>query len=362
MKWVFLMAACAWVGGGLIAAPQFYLNEVEVTSTSALGSVAYNQSVSIRVTFEADAVSDGTLFEVKGGGGNASVTEVYKRLAITLEEGALQGIVAGKNGTDVLLGGAALLDTLPEGTVRAVMVIETTTGTSVAPRALAVGGSVQAGSNFNFDNLAGSAWSANAPFDTWSVSDAITSLEVFTDVAWTTTEMEEYVTPPAEPEVILEVEGDVTWPEEAPDKVCFKGGTLVIPQGTTINTLRLTEDSGEGSLVVYGCIEGIDSGEPLMTALELPTNLTLTLAEGALFLMDGRLSAPVEVTGLVTLGAASEQGTLTLDTVTVTETGALSVVRGCLEVYECPKVTVQEGAALRRWVAPGFAFKVSYQQ
>ena len=111
----------AWLAGLVIllgamvkAAPVCYWNGEKVASPEALGAVAYNQSVSILVTFDADAVANGTLVEVKGGGGNDSTPNVYKRLAVTLDADGLKGIVAGRNGTDVTLGGSALLTRLAE--------------------------------------------------------------------------------------------------------------------------------------------------------------------------------------------------------------------------------------------------------
>lgn len=55
------------------AAPTYYWNGTKVASLEEFGEVAYNQSVSIMVTFDADQVGTGTLVEVKGGGGNTSV-------------------------------------------------------------------------------------------------------------------------------------------------------------------------------------------------------------------------------------------------------------------------------------------------
>lgn len=352
---------CAGVllAGVLGAAPALKWNGSSVDALSAFGEIACNQSFSILLTFDASQVAAGDLFSLKGGGGNDSSKDVYKRIAVRLEDGMLQAIVAGKNGSDVLLGGEALLNALPDGMVSVAMVIETTTGTAIAPRAIATGGTQRIGQNFNFDNVAGSTWPANAPFDTWHMAEGVTQLEVFTSVAWSETEMARQVHPVATAEVELAVEGEVLWPGTAPDKVCFKGGTLVIPQGVTVETLRLSDDSGAGRLVVQGRVEGKDSGEPQMTALELPAMLTVELADGARFLMEGRVVAPVEIEGNVTLGAAREQGTLTLDKVTVSRGSTVSVAQGCLEVYAWPAaVAVEEGAAFRRWLAPGFTFKV----
>ena len=357
----------AWLAGLVIllgamvkAAPVCYWNGEKVASPEALGAVAYNQSVSILVTFDADAVANGTLVEVKGGGGNASTQNVYKRLAVTLDADGLKGIVAGKNGTDVTLGGSALLTTLPKGMVRVAMVIETSSGTSIAPRAIATGGSQRSGSDFNFDNVAGSSsgssWSENAPFNLWSVADSVTSVEVYPGVAWKADEMAQQVVEPAEPEQVLEVVGTVTYPEEAPDKLCFKGGTLVIPQGVTVETLRLTADSGEGSVLVKGALIGRDTAEPGIPAFELPP--MIEVADGGTLQMDGRISGVVSISGTVTLSAATAKGTLTLDTIEVEEGARVTIPQGCLEVYAAPKFAAEEGAAFRRWVAPGFQVRL----
>lgn len=54
-----------------------------------------------------------------------------------------------------------------------------------------------------------------------------------------------------------------------------------------------------------------------------------------------------------------QEGTLTLDAVAGRRGSAVSVERGCLEVYAwSAAVAVEEGAAFRRWFAPGFTFKV----
>ena len=51
---------------------------------------------------------------------------------------------------------------------------------------VATGGTVKNnGSGFNFDNTAVSgAWGDYAPFDTWELSDAVTAVDVVTDIAW----------------------------------------------------------------------------------------------------------------------------------------------------------------------------------
>ena len=360
MRFLLLVGCCAVAFGSVWATPTLSWNGKTVASLSEFGSVAYNQSFSVLVTFSPAEVTNGTLFEVKGGGGNASTQNVYKRLAVTLDAGGLKGIVAGKNGTDVTLGGSALLTTLPKGMVRVAMVIETSSGTSIDPRAIATGGSQRSGSGFNFDNVAGSSsgssWSANAPFNLWRVADSVTSVEVYPGVAWKADEMAQQVVEPAEPEQVLEVVGMVTYPEEAPDKFCFKGGTLVIPQGVTVASLRLTADSGEGTVLVKGALIGRDTAEPGIPAFELPP--TIEVADGGTLQMDGRISGVVSISGTVTLSAATARGTMTLDTIEVEEGARVTIPQGCLEVYAAPKFAAEEGAAFRRWVAPGFQVRL----
>ena len=332
----------------------------ELVPSFAGRQVAYNESFSMAVRFDPALVQSGTLVEVKGGGGNTTVQNVQKRVAVTLENGQLCGMVAGKDGNSIMVGDAPLLTTLPTGEVRAAMAVaNTTSGTSVTVRSQATGGLMRSKERFKFDNVAGTQWSANAPFNTWTVAQGVTAVEVVTGVAWNEAALAEKVTLPSEEEAlgrVLEVVGTVTYPEEAPDKVRFKGGTLVIPQGMTVETLRLTADSGDGMLVVRGALVGRDSAEPHIPAFELPP--TIVLDDGGMLQMDGRITSAVTLSGAVTLSAATAGGTLTLDTITVEEGARVTIPQGCLEVYACPKLEASEGAAFRRWVAPGFQVRI----
>lgn len=325
-------------------------------------SVAYNESFSMLITFNADAVANGTLVEVKGGGGNPSVQNVQKRVAVTLENGQLCGMVAGKDGNSIVVGDEPLLTTLPTGEVRAAMAIANTeSGTGVTVRSQATGGAMRSKDRFNFDNVAGSAWSANAPFDTWAMAQGITSVEVVTDKAWAAEEIAEKVAVTPEDVKtgeVLEVAGQVVWPETVPERIRFKGGTLVIPQGVTLETLRLTEDSGSGTLLIQGALIGQDTSEPGIPAFELPRALTVKVVDGGTLQMDGRISATVEISGAVTLSAATEAGTLSLDVISLDKDAKVTLPKGCLEVYACPKVTPMVGAAFRRWVAPGYQIRL----
>ena len=344
-----------------VVAPVLFWDGAVVPSFSGK-TLAYHASFSALVTFDASEVSSGTLFEVKGGGGNDSVKDVYKRVAVTLEEGALEGFVSGKDGNPVLLGDAALLSALPTGEVRAAIAIaNTSTGENLTARSQATGGAIRTKDKFNFNNVAGTNWVANAPFDTWSVAEGVTSVELFPNVAWSQEEIAERVlvtSGTSGTESVLEVAEDVTWTEESFEKIRFKGGTLVIPQGVTVQTLRLTDDSGTGTILVEGALVGVDTAEPGIAAFDLPSALTVTVADGGTLQMDGRISASVTVSGAVTLSAATATGVLTLDSVTVQDDATVTIPTGCLEVYACPNLEAETGAAFRRWVAPGYQLRL----
>lgn len=157
----------------------------------------------------------------------------------------------------------------------------------------------------------------------------------------------------------LVVSGEVAWPEDGSSPmVCFQGGTLTISAGATVNGLRVMEDSAGGTLRVFGALHGVDSGEPARTAFPLPAEVTVILEDGAELFMDGRLSARVCVPGAAMLGAASEEGTLTLDAVEFGSEAQPQVMRGCVEVYRCRMFGVAEGAALRRWDCVGQRMRI----
>ena len=354
----------AWASTEMVAkvnGPLLFWNG-DLVPSFAGKSVAYNESFSMLVTFNADAVANGTLLEVKGGGGNTSVQNVQKRVAVTLENGQLCGMAAGKDGNSIVVGDAPLLTKLPTGEVRAAMAIANTeSGTGVTVRSQATGGTMRSKDKFNFDNVAGASWSANAPFDTWMVAQGITSVEVVTDKAWAAEEIaEKVVVTPEDVKTgeVLEVVDEVVWPETVPEQIRFKGGTLVIPQGVTLETLRLTEDSGAGTLLIQGALIGQDTSEPWIPAFELPRALTVKVVDGGTLQMDGRISATVEISGAVTLSAATEDGTLSLDVISLDKDAVVTLPKGCLEVYACPKVTPMVGAAFRRWVAPGYRIRL----
>lgn len=141
--------------------------------------------------------------------------------------------------------------------------------------------------------------------------------------------------------------------------VVFDGGTLTIPEGVTARRLRVAEGgSGTGTIVIASgaTLWGADTGEPWVPAFAIPPEVEVRVeAKGAL-LMDGRLSCPVTAVLGARLGAATETGTLTLDTLT-TE-GAPMVVQGCLEVYRVWDFAFAEGAALRRWDGNGYTLRL----
>lgn len=141
--------------------------------------------------------------------------------------------------------------------------------------------------------------------------------------------------------------------------IVFDGGTLIIPQDETLRRLRVAEGgSGTGTIVIESgaTLWGADTGEPWVPAFAIPPEVAVRVeAKGAL-LMDGRLSCPVTAVLGARLGAATETGTLTLDTLT-TE-GAPMVVQGCLEVYRVWDFAFAEGAALRRWDGSGYTLRL----
>lgn len=152
----------------------------------------------------------------------------------------------------------------------------------------------------------------------------------------------------------------LTWPAGAEElTVVFDGGTLTIPEGVTARRLRVAEGgSGTGRIVIASgaALEGADTGEPRVPAFAIPPEVEVRVeAKGAL-LMDGRLSCPVTAVLGARLGAATENGTLTLDNLT-TE-GTPMVVQGCLEVYRVWDFAFAEGAVLRRWDGNGYTLRL----
>ena len=152
----------------------------------------------------------------------------------------------------------------------------------------------------------------------------------------------------------------LTWPKGAEElTVVFDGGTLTVPEGVTGQRLRVAEGgSGTGTIVIASgaTLWGTDTGEPWVPAFAIPPEVEVRVeAKGAL-LMDGRLSCPVTAVLGARLGAATENGTLTLDNLT-TE-GTPMVVQGCLEVYRVWDFAFAEGAVLRRWDGNGYTLRL----
>lgn len=152
----------------------------------------------------------------------------------------------------------------------------------------------------------------------------------------------------------------LTWPKGAEElTVVFDGGTLTVPEGVTGQRLRVAEGGfGTGTIVIASgaTLWGTDTGEPWVPAFAIPPEVEVRVeAKGAL-LMDGRLSCPVTAVLGARLGAATENGTLTLDNLT-TE-GTPMVVQGCLEVYRVWDFAFAEGAVLRRWDGNGYTLRL----
>lgn len=152
----------------------------------------------------------------------------------------------------------------------------------------------------------------------------------------------------------------LTWPKGVEElTVVFDGGTLTVPEGVTGQRLRVAEGgSGTGRIVIASgaALWGTDTGEPWVPAFAIPLEVSVRVeAKGAL-LMDGRLSCPVTAVLGARLGAATENGTLTLDNLK-TE-GAPIVIMGCLEVYRVWDFKFAEGAVLRRWDGNGYTLRL----
>ena len=152
----------------------------------------------------------------------------------------------------------------------------------------------------------------------------------------------------------------LTWPAGTEElTVAFDGGTLTVPAGVSARRLRVAEGgSGTGTIVIASgaTLWGADTGEPWVPAFAIPPEVEVRVENKGVLQMDGRLSCPVTAALGARLGAATEAGTLTLDTL-ATE-GAPMVVQGCLEVYRVWPFVFAEGAALRRWDGSGYTLRL----
>ena len=152
----------------------------------------------------------------------------------------------------------------------------------------------------------------------------------------------------------------LTWPAGTEElTVAFDGGTLTVPAGVSARRLRVAEGgSGTGTIVIASgaTLWGADTGEPWVPAFAIPPEVEVRVENKGVLQMDGRLSCPVTAALGARLGAATEAGTLTLDTL-ATE-GAPMVVQGCLEVYRAWPFVFAEGAALRRWDGSGYTLRL----
>ena len=152
----------------------------------------------------------------------------------------------------------------------------------------------------------------------------------------------------------------LTWPAGTEElTVAFDGGTLTVPAGVSARRLRVAEGgSGTGTIVIASgaTLWGADTGEPWVPAFAIPPEVEVRVENKGVLQMDGRLSCPVTAALGARLGAATEAGTLTLDTL-ATE-GAPMVVQGCLEVYRVWDFAFAEGAVLRRWDGNGYTLRL----
>ena len=162
-----------------------------------------------------------------------------------------------------------------------------------------------------------------------------------------------------EPQLTVGADG-LTWPAGTEElTVAFDGGTLTVPAGVSARRLRVAEGgSGTGTIVIASgaTLWGADTGEPWVPAFAIPPEVEVRVENKGVLQMDGRLSCPVTAALGARLGAATEAGTLTLDTL-ATE-GAPMVVQGCLEVYRVWDFAFAEGAVLRRWDGNGYTLRL----
>lgn len=158
------------------------------------------------------------------------------------------------------------------------------------------------------------------------------------------------------PTVTVGAEGAV-WPEGLAEAgVRFAGGTLLIPEGTTVRRLWTVGEPAGGTVRVEGTLAGEDAGEPAVPAFALPPGVRVEVARRGWLLMDGRLSCTVAPETGARLGAASAEGTLTLDD--LTGEGLAIAVQGVVETYRREVGPAVEGAAWVRLARPGWQVSV----
>lgn len=162
------LAAIGWAFGVFGATVTW--READGSCTAALGEVAYDSAMTVQAMMEiTDSTAAGDLLVLQGPGNDSTK---FKSLRITYTaDRDLVFQVAGKNGSTVNVG--TLRSGITAGTYAVAWTVPAG-GTNLAPKACA-GSSIATGSNFNFDN---SGTPANAPFDTWQVSDAVSALSV----------------------------------------------------------------------------------------------------------------------------------------------------------------------------------------
>ena len=188
MKKIAMMMAVALAG--VASAVTLTWNGESIDSLDGQ-SLAYNKSFSVLVTLSVADLDEGVNFWLSGGGNDSAKRKGFK---IDNATDGFYGRVAGKNG-DYTLGSTSkkLLDSPSGETIKVALVISNTdNGEKVTVKMVATGMAEvnEHGSGFNFNNSAASgSWGADAPFDTWFLSDAVTAVDVVTDTAWDNTTM-----------------------------------------------------------------------------------------------------------------------------------------------------------------------------
>lgn len=300
--------------------------------------LTYDETVTFQATVKlSDVTTSSTLLAVEGGSNSTSGS--YKGYYISVANGTLSVEVAGKNGTKATITSQ---DIVADRSYLAVLSIVNNTdeGTNVGVRAGITGGTVAtretSTSYFNFDNAENSTygWVAKAPFNVWTINEGLSSVTVTSGTALTADEITELIAVDASE---IPTGTTVEWSTDLEGtELLFTGGTLTIPNGTTVNAILISEESTGGTISISGTLDGVDTGEPGVTAFAFPAGMSVVLEEGGKFFMDGRLTAPMIVNGAsVEIGAGTEAGTLKIDSLTLGDDAAApQVTRGSVEIYD----------------------------
>lgn len=297
--------------------------------------LTYDETVTFQATVKlSDVTTSSTLLAVEGGSNNTSGN--YKGYYIEVEDSTLYVRVAGKNGTKVDITSTAIV---ADRTYTAILAIanSSSAGTSVTARAGITGqttASTNSGFNFNNDANSTYGWVENAPFNVWTINEGLSSVTVTSGTAMSADDIVSAIAVDASE---IPTGTTVEWSTDLEGtELLFTGGTLTIPNGTTVNAILISEESTGGTISISGTLDGVDTGEPGVTAFAFPEGMSVVLEEGGQFFMDGRLTAPMIVNGAsVEIGAGTEAGTLKIDSLTLGDDAAApQVTRGSVEIYD----------------------------